>query len=190
MDLHKIGVKFLAEDADTLNLVELIPVFHRWIQTAAVEDLLIDVADYSHVPFGPGVMIIAHEGDYAFDESGGRRGFLYYSKHELEGDLDARLATVARKALKACKRMSAEQGLGGVKFPGTALEIFANDRLVAPNTDTAYQAFEPALRRFLDKLYGGHYEIERESDPRERLTVRVRATEGADVDALLERLGS
>jgi hypothetical protein len=188
MNLHKIGIKFLAQDADALNLVELIPVFHRWIQTAAVEDLLFDVADYSHVPSGPGVMIIAHEGDYAFDESGGRRGFLYYSKHELQGDLDARLATVARKALKACKRMSAEQGLGPVSFPGNALEIFSNDRLVAPNTDEAYEAFEPALRRLLDKLYGGAYEIEREADPRERLTLRIRAREGADVDTLLERL--
>ncbi|SRR5690554_2951935 len=191
MNLHKIGVKVLAQNGDSVDLVELIPVFHRWIQTAAVEDLLIDVADYSHVHQGPGVMIIAHEGDYAFDESRGRRGIVYYSKHALGGELADRLAIVTRKALKACQRLSAEREAGGVSFPGNELEIFANDRLLAPNTDETHETLAPVITAFLDKLYGeGAYEIERENDPRERYALRVRASAPIEIDTLLERVAA
>ena len=74
MDLQKIGMKFFAEDGSTIDLVEFIPIFHRWIQNKALSDLLIDVADYSHVHAGPGILLIAHEGNYAVDETGNRRG--------------------------------------------------------------------------------------------------------------------
>ena len=66
-DLQRIVVKFHLDDGSPVELDKVIPVFHRWIQTGAVEGLLIDVADYSHVPQGPGVMLIAHEGNYALE---------------------------------------------------------------------------------------------------------------------------
>jgi len=65
VDLHKFGIKLFAADAKGFDILKLIPMYHRWIQQKALQDLLIDVADYSHVPAGPGVMLIAHEGNYA-----------------------------------------------------------------------------------------------------------------------------
>ncbi|HEX4377821.1 MAG TPA: hypothetical protein VHZ99_11785 [Steroidobacteraceae bacterium] len=191
MDLHKFGIKFFVTDGDRIEILKLIPVYHRWIQQKLLDDLLIDVADYSHVPAGPGVMLIAYEGNYALDETGHERGVLYYSKQPLPGELPDRLALVARKALKAAELMSADQDLAGtLKLSGNRLEFFANDRLVAPNTDASYQALEPALRRFLDRLFAGTgYTLERESDPSERLTVRVRAANDVPLATLQERLG-
>ena len=87
MDLYKFGIKFFAADADGFDLLRLIPVYDRWIQQNALENLLIDVADYSHVPAGPGVMLIAHEGNYALDETGHERGVVYYSKRRPTGEL-------------------------------------------------------------------------------------------------------
>jgi hypothetical protein len=139
MDLHKFGIKFLATGGERLDVLKLIPIYHRWIQQDLLEDLLIDVADYSHVPGGPGVMLIAHEGNYALDESGRERGIVYYRKHELDGALPERLAQVARKALQAAQLMSEDAELdGALKVPGNRLKFFANDRLVAPNVDAAY----------------------------------------------------
>src|SRR5215813_2771088 len=103
MDLHKFGIKFFAADAGKLDILKLIPVYHRWIQQSVLQDLLIDVADYSHVPAGPGVMLIAHEGNYALDETGHQRGVVYYSKRPLDGALPERFAEVATKALKAAQ---------------------------------------------------------------------------------------
>ena len=190
MDLHKFGIKFFAHGAEQIDVLKLIPIYHRWIQQDLLEDLLIDVADYSHVPAGPGVMLIAHEGNYALDETGQERGVLYYSKHRLEGELPERMAQVARKALKAAQLMSSDPELGGVlRLPGNQLQFLANDRLVAPNTEAAYAELEPALRQFLERLYGGAaYTVARTPQARERLSVRVQADAETELATLLERL--
>lgn len=190
MDLQKLGIKLFAVDAQKIDILKLIPMYHRWIQQNALEDLLIDVADYSHVPAGPGVMLIAHEGNYALDETGHERGVLYYSKHPLPGELSERFAQVARKALKAAQLMSGDAELeGALNLPGNRLQFFANDRLVAPNTDTAYAELEPALTSFLNRLYAGApYTLQREVDPKERLSVRVHAEGEVPLETLLERL--
>jgi hypothetical protein len=190
MDLHKFGIKFFAADAKGIDILKLIPVYHRWIQQNALEDLLLDVADYTHVPGGPGVMLIAHEGNYALDEMGHERGVVYYSKRQLTGELPERFAQVARKALKAARLMSADAELeGALRLPGNRLQFFANDRLVAPNTDAAYAELEPALRTFLDRLYGGaRYTLAREVEPKERLSVRVQAEGEVPLETLLARL--
>jgi hypothetical protein len=191
MDLHKFGIKFFAADAERIDILKLIPVYHRWIQQNALEDLLIDVADYSHVPGGPGMMLIAHEGNYALDETGHQRGVMYYSKQKLTGDLPERMALVARKALKAAELMRGDAELeGALMLPGNRLEFFANDRLVAPNTNAAYAEIEPALNTFLNRLYAGSpYTTTREADPKERLTVRVKADGEVPLETLLARLG-
>ena len=190
MDLHKFGIKFFAASGEQIDVLKLIPIYHRWIQQDLLEDLLIDVADYSHVPGGPGVMLIAHEGNYALDESGHERGVLYYSKHRLAGELPERLAQVARKALKAAQLMSADAELqGALKLPGNQLQFFANDRLVAPNTDAAYAALEPALKAFLERLYArAPYTLAREPEHKERLSVRVQTEGEAALETLLDRL--
>ena len=43
-------------------------------------ELLIDVANYAHVPKGPGVVLIGHGSDYFMDEGEGRLGLLYNRK--------------------------------------------------------------------------------------------------------------
>lgn len=190
MDLHKFGIKFFAADAEGVDILRLIPVYHRWIQQGALEDLLIDVADYSHVPAGPGVMLIAHEGNYALDETSHQPGVLYYSKRKLNGELQERLVEVARKALSAAELMSRDAELeGALKVPGNRLQFFANDRLVAPNTEAAYEELEPSLRVFLDRLYAGApYTLRREADPKERLSVWAETEGEVPLNTLLERL--
>jgi len=189
MDLHKFGFKFFAA-GEQLDILKLIPMYHRWIQQNALQDLLIDVADYSHVPAGPGVMLIAHEGNYALDETGHARGVLYYSKRRVEGELPQRFAVVAGKALKAAQLMTQDPALeGALKVPGNRLQFFANDRLVAPNTDAGYAELEPALKTLLDRLYAGaKYTVTRETDPKERLSVTVQTDGEVALDTLLARL--
>lgn len=189
MDLHKFGIKFFV-DAGRLDILKLIPVYHRWIQQSTLDDLLIDVADYTHVPAGPGMMLIAYEGNYALDETDHERGVVYYSKQPITGELPERFAQVARKALKAAALMSADAELeGALKVPGNHLQFLANDRLVAPNTDEAYAGLEPALKVFLDRLYAGaRYTLTRETHPKARLSVQVRAEGEVALDTLLARL--
>ncbi|MDQ2696553.1 MAG: hypothetical protein M3Z21_14510 [Pseudomonadota bacterium] len=189
MELHKLGIKIFAADAERVDLLALIPVFHRWIQTYALEDLLVDVADYSHVHAGPGILLVAHEGNYGFDETGSRRGLMYYAKRELPGTLDERLAAVCRKALTACRLLEQDAGLQGqVSFRGDEIQLFANDRLAAPNTDETFAGLQPALEALLARLYPQGYTLAREADRKERFAVTVKAAEATDVETLLQRL--
>ena len=59
-------------------------------------ELLLDVADYRHVPAGPGVMLIGNEGDYSVDNTGDRLGIRYNRKAALDGDNQDRLRQAAR----------------------------------------------------------------------------------------------
>lgn len=190
MDLHRVGIKFLAEEGSTVELIEFIPVFHRWIQNGSLDLLLIDAADYSHVQAGPGIVLVAHEGNFSVDETGYRRGLVYYSKHELAGDMTKKLKTVSKHALSACRLLEEDKDIDGrIKFPGNEIQIFANDRLQAPNTDETWTALESSVKEFLGKLYdGSEYSIEKEPDPKERFQITVKTEKPVAIETLLERV--
>ena len=80
MDLQHLNVKIFTS-RNAFDLAEAIPVFQRWIQDSVCEELLIDVADYRHVPGGPGVLLAAHEAHYSLDTG----GLLYNRKAVVEG---------------------------------------------------------------------------------------------------------
>ena len=189
-DLHRIGIKIPCTDA-AFPVRELVPVFHRWIQTAAIPGhLLVDVADYEHVPEGPGILLVAHEGNLGIDLIGGQLGLVYYRKQPLAGALAARLRACTGIALHACRLLEHEAALGGrLHFNASQLEIFANDRLHAPNAPATYDAFQPPLDGLLRALYGdAKCTVTRPTDARSRFGVTVTGP-AATVDQLLTRLG-
>ena len=79
---QRVGVKVFIEDQETFDRARMIEVFHRWIQENCLPGTLIDVHDYTHVPGGPGVLLVAHEWHLRTDEAGGRIGFEFESKRE------------------------------------------------------------------------------------------------------------
>jgi hypothetical protein len=191
MDLHKIVVKFFADGTPALPIETYIPVFHRWIQKGSVEGLLLDVADYGHLPQSPGIVLVAHEADYAMDASEGPLGLLYNRKAPGTGGLAERIKAAFKSALGACVKLETEPELQGkLKFQAGQALLIANDRLNAPNTDEAFAALRPDLALALQSVYGGSpIEISRDlRDPRTRLSVRIRAAEPGDVSSLLSRL--
>jgi len=188
MQAQKLQVKFFARDE--INETSLVPVFHDWIRERVVPDeLLIDVADYSHVPDGPGVMIIGHQADYAVDRDGGRQGFTYSRKRLGEGEFEARVEDTFRRALRSCVRLEGQAGLGA-RF-GTGEVVFRiQDRLLAPNNEASVAAIRPALDATLAKLYpGATAKVDSVGDAREPLTLRVTVSSDASAAQLLSRLG-
>jgi len=189
-ELQRIGCKVFFDPAQSVELDKVVPVFHRWIQTGAVEGMLIDVADYAHVPQGPGILLVAHEGNYAVDISGGRAGMLYYSKQPLPGDLGQRLRQVCSLALRAAQLLEEESALNGAtRVPGDAIRLFANDRLRAPNGEATMKALRPAIDGLVAALYpDATCELRGTTDPRERFTVDIHAPAPVPVATLLQRL--
>lgn len=190
MEISKIGAKFFIEGQDTIELVEFIPVLHRWIQGRALPDLLIDVADYSHVYQGPGIVLVAYEGNYGIDEHRGRRGVVYYRKRPFAGSLAHGLAWVSRLALLASRRLE-EDLAGRLRVRANEIQIFANDRLVASNSGQTWAAFSPALEAFVGKLYPGEeVNLSSDPDPKERFSVTAAVARPHSTASLLERLAS
>jgi hypothetical protein len=70
---QRVAAKFLLTDPTVpVQLEPFIGTFHRFIQQGVLDGLLVDVADYSHVPNGPGIVLIGHDVDYGLDLVGGR----------------------------------------------------------------------------------------------------------------------
>ena len=196
MDTVKYELKFFLDDASGVELEEFIPVFHDWIQTQQLDELLIDVADYRHVPQGPGVVLIAHDAHYVMDLTDARLGLLYSRRRETHPSrcailgVEDRLRSVWRCALTACQRLEAHPVLHGrLQFRGHELLLRCNDRLQAPNTTAAYDELCQHLTPFLATLYTGQQvEVQHIRENTSRLTVAIKVPEFLDVDTLLTRL--
>lgn len=190
IELQHINVKFLLQPQEGIDLEALIPVFHGWIQAQPFAELLIDVADYRHVPDGPGVMIIGHEADYSVDNTDGRLGVRYNRKEILNSNNQERLRQAARSALAACQTLEEDPRLNGkFRFDGRSFEIVINDRLLAPNSPETRKAIEPEIRSLADQLFGaGAYQLTWQSDPRRLSGVAIAANQAFSTEKLLERL--
>jgi hypothetical protein len=193
MDTVKYELKLFLDEASDVELEEFIPVFHDWIQTQQLAELLIDVADYRHVPQGPGVVLIAHDAHYVMDRTDVRLGLLYSRRRETHPSrrairsVEDRLRSVWHCALTACQRLEAHPALRGrLQFRGNELLLRCNDRLRAPNTTAAYDELCQHLQPFLATLYPGQrVEVEHIREHTSRLTVAIKVPEGLDVDTLL-----
>jgi len=190
MQLQHVNVKLLVQNPEAADLEALIPVFHSWIENQNCDELLIDVADYTHVPASPGVVLIGHEGNYSVDNTDNRLGVRYNRKAVLEGRNQDCLTQAARAALRACGRLETEPRLNGkFRFNGQDIEIFINDRLIAPNNAATREAFDTDLHDFSRKLFHGKgYSVSYGTDPRSLFTAFVKTARPFSVAELLEAL--
>jgi hypothetical protein len=192
MEIQHVNVKLLLQPDGQFDLDRLIPVFHSWIQGQIFDELLLDVADYQHVQAGPGVIVIGHHADYSVDYTDNRPGVRYNRKTPLEGTNQNRVAQAARAALSACRRLEQEPRLNGhLRFGGQEIEIFINDRLLAPNTPATDEALRPELKSFAEKLFPGtKVTFSRSEDPRRLYGVTIKADRPFPVEDLLHNLAS
>jgi len=192
MNPRRIAAKFFVDpdpgaDAD---VEAFIPLFHRFIQNASLPGLLIDVADYRHVPNGPAVALIGLEVDYVIDFAGGRAGLLTVRKR-IEGLSAAEaLGETLRMGLRAVAAIEAD-GSSGFRFSTGAVEVQVFDRNAAGNNDADFEALARETRPVLAALFGeAGLEIARfeEDDFRQALGLHVTTPAKAPAATLLERL--
>ena len=191
MDAHKLQLKIYATPAaaKAVTAENLIPVFHRWIKDHALPELTIDVANYGHVPRGPGVVLIGHGSDYFMDEGEGRLGLLHNRKRAgvAAGE---RLADLARRALHAAVLLEKEAALGGkLTFATNELLFRVNDRLAAPNTDATFAALKGELEALGKQLFAGSFKLARVGGPKELFAARFKSAASVPLATLLERAG-
>jgi hypothetical protein len=172
MELYKLGVKFFAADGQRVDLTEFIPIFHEWIQKQVINDhLLIDVHNYSHIDEGPGILLVAHQGNFSVDLAGDRMGFVYYRKQPVHST-----AEILKPALQGCHLLAGDPRMQNrLRFSTDEVLIFANDRLLAPNNEEVFSELQPQFYAALKEVVGKSFKFSLISeDPKERLTIRAR----------------
>jgi hypothetical protein len=193
MDSYKLAVKLFLDTPGDLKTKDFIPVFHRWIQTRALEGhQLIDVADYGHVHQGPGTVLVSHEANFHADTEGGRLGLFYIRKYAIEGSFANRLQVVFTNALKAAALLEKEPALAGkIKFRTDQALFQINDRLNAPNTPETFAQIRGDVESFLSKLYGvPAVELTYHPDPQRLFEIHIRSPKSIPLGALLDRLAT
>jgi hypothetical protein len=188
MELQKIAVKLFAAEPDDPPLADFIGIFHAWIQ--ASDGVYHDVADYSHMRAGPGIVLVAHDANVSIDETERRRGLLYSQKAPLHGSNQEKIKKVLRLAIENGVRLERQPALRGkLRFCGDELLISINDRLLAPNTAEAFDAIKPDIETAVTLLYGSRELVfDRDPDPRQRFNVRVKTSRSYALDELLRNL--
>lgn len=147
-----------------IDLKEAIPVFHQWLQEESLPGLPLDVVDYRHVPLGPGVLLVGHDGDYEVREIDGRSALTYSQKRQWPAEANS--LTQKIEWVQTRLRFAADllhRSLGWTTDEETLLLSFP-DRLNNPNTPE----FAAALGAELSTVWSlSSYRLEWVSDQQE-----------------------
>ncbi len=178
----RLGAKIFVESGTSLTATQLIPVFHDWITNKVVDEMLIDVADYSHVLHGPALLLVALEADYVLDEGNGETGIRYIRKRALPATFAAAVTQVIGQAVHAASHIAVEPSLDPpAVFDATRIEIELLDKLNYPSTSVG---LEDALTVVIQAIFGDNAALTAvQDDPRRPLRFSVRLD---SVDSLRE----
>jgi hypothetical protein len=191
MDTQKLQLKIfvLPDSARAIEPEAFIAVFHRWIKERLLPDLVIDVANYVHVPEGPGVVLIGHASDYFMDLGEGRLGLLHNRKRLGPPPAD-RLSDLARRTLHVAALLEGDPAFSGkLRFATNELAFRINDRLAAPNSDATFATVKPELEALASRIFAGPFELARTGGSKDLFSVRLTSPDSAPLTALLERAG-
>jgi hypothetical protein len=191
MQPNRVACKFFLQPDPRapLDLHPFIGVFHRFIQEQSLPGLLIDVADYAHVPDGPGVLLVGHDVDYGLDLTGGRAGLLTTRKRLDGASLAEALRSALEWGLRSIEAVERADALD-VRFDPSAVTVQVVDRLAAPNDDAAWAMLAEQASPVLAELYGEKVEVSRAQaeDARRCLALHAVAQESASAGELAGRL--
>ena len=183
MQLQKFGVKLFLNTNGSYESKDFIPVFHSWIQNKSVEDhLLIDVADYSHIQDGPGVMLVSHEGNFSLDQENQQPGIMYMRKTDIGGDFKGRFINVLSTTIQAANNMCDNNINKEVDFINNSFRFITNDRRIAENTRDNQKLYQDEVRKALVELYPTcEVEYEDISTENERLAFTVNVSQDINI---------
>ena len=176
MEFSRLGIKLFAADSSAVRVKDFVQIFHSWIQKQCVENhQLIDVHDYSHIHHGPGILLVAHEGNFSTDLAEGKPGLAYFLKQLAGGTSEETLRASLKAALHAASLIEAEPSLEGrVRFLKDKLVVISNDRLLAPNNAATFEEVKPTLV----KVFGAKAGFTHASaGTKDRLTILVSGTQ-------------
>lgn len=190
MESQRYVLEIDLKDPVTAQSSDFILFFHRLIQDSALPETCIDVADYTHVPDGPGVMLITHEAHYSIGPVAGRHRLRCALKRGALGDTASRIRRAAEKLLRVGRLLESHEPFAGELHLATAsLRLSIEDRLLAPNTSHTFETIAPILASVVHHVWGERPLLSRTGGPKEPFQVQITLPVAPSIDQLLARLG-
>lgn len=168
------------------DLEPAIKVFHRCLQRGWLEGALLDVADYRHVPSGPGVLLVGHDVDLGLEHD----ELVLTRKRSAGDDLTTQLTDLLRMAATAVEAFGYD-GTLDVDADLGRVEVTLLDRALATDLgDRAADVLAESLPPALVAAWGTEPTVAAAAtdDPR-NAPVAAAAADGVTAAAVLERLG-
>jgi len=184
---ERFQLKMYLDPGAHFELEALVPVFHRIIREQVLKELVIDVVDYSHVPSGPGVVLIGHAADYYVGELDGRFGLVFSRKRAAPAP-EARLEDGLRHLVNVARLLEQDVTVK-LRFRTNDLSLRLTDRLHTENDDAGFAAAKTEVEQVFGQIYGGSISVERFLEENGPLGLAIKPSVAPALDALLEKLG-
>ena len=131
--MHKFGLKRKIKSLQ-IDIESFVPLFHNWIQEDRIPNhIMVDVVDYKHIPDGPGIMIIAHEGYFSLDFEDNELGLLYMRKTQLGDNVSETLSAIQQILDFAVELIKIDSTIGEKIEFSDEYQLLSNDRFEFPN---------------------------------------------------------
>lgn len=169
------------------DLQPSITVLHRCIQRGWLEGQLIDIHDYSHVPSGPGVLLVGHDVDYSLTHD----ALTLTRKRSADDDAATQLTDLVRMAAVLVEAFAYDGTLEVDADLGTATVTLLDRALAAELGVDAAEALVAATRAGLEPAHGSTPDVHTATgeDPRQAPSTDASASDDITAGDVIERLG-
>jgi hypothetical protein len=191
IDLQRISIKIHSEAPANISLDPFLEIFGRWRADKTHPAEWIDLADYAHVPKGPGIVLIGLKAMFGFDLDDPAPGLLYVTRRGLSGSSEDRIKTALRSAFDLSRCMISEKNYPvAAKLCTDSLELRFPDRLVSPNDASTDAALPMSIDAVLNATLGaGAYQLKRNENSGSSYGYDIKTAKADSLDSLLVRLG-
>lgn len=188
-DLQRIELKMLVDGPAQPDLDWLLAVFDRWRKQDDAPSEWVDLADYAHMPKGPGVMMAGKRENFGVNLIDPGPGVFFTGKKDYAGSTADRFVEAFRRCLTLAGTLLAEPEYPAALPPKTGdWLVVVNDRLDFPNNAEVDAEIRPGLEAALGRIFGeGAFTLTRDEDPSHRLGYRLRAASAPSIDELAAR---
>ena len=183
MDIQKFGIKLFFQKNESYSYREFVPELHRWIQNDSISGhMLIDVVDYSHIPDGPGIILVAHEGHFSLDQENHKPGILYMRKTEISGSFKDRFNKVLSITIQTAQLLKNNNINKKLDFYNNSLRFISNDRRLVDNIDTNQKLYTDTVTKLFKENYpGSKFEVDNYSQREERFAFDVNFMDNTNI---------
>ncbi|MDA1190296.1 MAG: hypothetical protein O3A46_01285 [Candidatus Poribacteria bacterium] len=182
-DLKRIDIKLYIANPDAVVWEDYLRIFTEWRDENRAEWL--DIADYFHVPAGPGALLVGKTCHISVDNRHNRPGILYSLRGTVSGSTQERIAESLRKTLEYTNKLQQHDNCP-LTVNTDEIDFIVNDRMNFPNDAASYNAIKSDLAAAIEDVFGKGATFTQNSSPTERLTVHIKRSDNRSPAQVLE----